>query len=77
MVTISEMSELGLKDHIGMYHEIELNHLCDICGRGFSSQSRLASHIQDHGGPHGGNRKKKPKVNFQPDDNVFDEDYFE
>lgn len=44
------------------HHELEIKYLCELCGRGFVHLSRLKSHIMDHGGPHGGGRRKKPKV---------------
>lgn len=76
LLFISELTEAGLKTHIEMYHEVKITHLCYICGRGFPSVGRLNSHISDHGGPHGGNRKKKPKINSTQNDQVFTDDYF-
>lgn len=59
-------------------HEIVFNYLCDICGRAFSSLGRLNCHVNDHGGPHGGRRKKKkPKVKFPTfAKEIFGDDYF-
>lgn len=51
----------ALRAHIKMVHEVEVNYLCEICGRGYPDVGRLKMHINDHGGPHGGNRKKKWK----------------
>lgn len=55
-------SKYMLVSHVKMEHEVEVNCLCHICGRGFPSNHRLTVHINDHGGPHGGNKKKKPKM---------------
>lgn len=63
--------------HIKTEHEMELHSLCEICGRGFPSRSRLMTHIMDHGGPHGGRRKKKPKLIIPtPEKGVFGDNYF-
>lgn len=56
----------SLTNHIKTQHELEINFLCDLCGRGFFTMSRLKSHINDHGGPHGGKRRKKPKLPWLP-----------
>lgn len=77
MIFLSELSRNALEIHLKMEHEKELNCLCDICGKGFPTRGRLWSHIMDHGGPHGGRRKKKRRMAV-PSSNadVFGDDYF-
>lgn len=66
-----------LQVHIKMEHVVEVNSLCHICGRGFPTNGRLNLHIMDHGGPHGGNKRKKPKIQTSVNAPVeFDDDYF-
>lgn len=56
-----------------MHEKDNYTHLCEICGRGFPSNGLLSGHIADHGGPHGGNRRKKPKIKSS---GHFDVNYF-
>lgn len=58
-ISFSEMTERCLPTHIKSQHEMEVNCICDLCGRGFPKMALLIGHISDHGGPHGGNRRKK------------------
>lgn len=63
------------RNHVQKQHENVVNVMCEICGKGYPSNSQLRTHINDHGGPHGGRRKKKPKV--PKVDFPYDEEYFE
>lgn len=65
-----------LMSHVKMEHEVEVNCLCHICGRGFPNNHRLSVHIGDHGGPHGGNRKKKSMVKMTAPV-AFNDNYFQ
>lgn len=70
-------NKFKLSVHIKSQHELEINALCYLCGRGFASSSLLLSHIRDHGGPHGGNRRKKTKFNPSGSKKShFDKEYF-
>lgn len=65
-----------LKCHIKARHEGEVNCICELCGKGFQNIGQLTSHIKDHGGPHGGKRKKKPKQKCSAPPEEFDDNYF-
>lgn len=53
-----------LSTHVKMEHEVEVNCLCHLCGKGFPSINRLNTHIKDHGGA---KRRRKDKVDRRED----------